>query len=128
MSQRKENAVISMTEAAPEKFGVARRKRRERVRRKAEGKVAVTIHVDPRYRQAVRTVEAILNAGDGLAVRLLRVLAILNDALPARRRARLRLGKVSPDEAKAACTKVVHLTIRRASASSPNGKTKRVTP
>lgn len=114
MSRMTENAVVSIDDAAPEKFGAARRKRCERARRKAEGKVAVTIHVDPRYRHAVRTVEAILNTGDGLAVRMLRFLAILNDMLPERRRARARLPKVEPAAAKAVCAEVIGLTGLRA--------------
>ncbi len=49
----------------------AERKCQERLRRKMAGHVAVTVHVDKKHRHAVRTFEAILNAGDVLSKRLL---------------------------------------------------------
>lgn len=112
MSQLAKITVVSMVRAAPKNFGVTQRKRAERAKRKAAGQVAVTVHIDPRCRQAVRTVEAILNAGGQLASRLVRYLAILNDMLPEKRRARSRLPRVTPAEAKAASAEVILLSRR----------------
>ena len=107
MSQKEKNNVISMKSRGKRKKSTNERKRLERSRRKIAGQAAITVHVDEKHCHAVRTFEAILNAGDVLSKRLLNFLEILNYKMPDRKRARLRLPRFSPADARAACANLI---------------------
>ena len=89
------------------------RKRAERARHRAAGRVAVTVHVAPEHRAAVRALESLLAVGGALADRARRVLAILEDKLPHKARARARLRPVTPAQAREAMARVLDLARHR---------------
>ncbi|MAO57111.1 MAG: hypothetical protein CMM61_15650 [Rhodospirillaceae bacterium] len=121
VSRAAKNALFSMRPAKNKKPAVDR-KRAERARKRAAGLVAVTVHVSPAHRAAIRMVETLLNGGGTLTVRLVRYLAILADKLPARVRARASLTRVTPKEAKAAIAELIDLAAeRRRRAFTANG-------
>ena len=91
------------------------RKRIERQRRRADGLVAVTVHVHPDDREAVRITESILREGGELGARIKRCIGIVNDRMPEQRKARLRLPKVTAADARAACANIINLTFGRKS-------------
>lgn len=116
MSHIRKSTVIPIQARGAKIPDAADRKRAERARRRAAGQVAITVHVDERHRRAVRTLEAVLNAGGELAARLVRYIDILADKLPARRRARMRLPRVTPDAARAAVSNILRMATHRRAA------------
>jgi|GEM_PF-5282332 len=116
MSHDREKVMITMLKLPVKKQNSTERKQKERSKRKSSGQAAITIHVDEKHRLAVRTFEAILNSGGALAERIERVIKILNDKLPEKRRARLRLPKVKPDAARAALSNLIKLSLGKRAA------------
>lgn len=107
MSQKRKSQVISIDRQGRKISSSVARKRMERKRHRDSGRVAVTVHVAPEHRAAIRTVEAILNQGGRLSHRLLNFVEILAYRLPEKIRFRKKQPRISRQAARTAMAQVI---------------------